>query len=331
MSAAIRIGFAEAIARTEAVLRDAGAGAVAARSVARALVTAEADGHGGHGLVRLASYAAQLRAGKVDGAAVPTLSVTRPGVCRVDAGHGFAYPALDCAVDWLIAHAPAQGIAAAGVFRSGHCGAMGLIVERLARAGMVGLMVANTPAAMAPWGGRRALFGTNPIACAFPFGDHPVIIDLSLSKVARGQILAAKRRAEPIPLGWALGPDGEPTTDPAQALAGTMVPLGDAKGAALALMVEAMAAGLTGANFAGEASSFLDANGGPPSTGQMLIAIDPAACGGGIGHLATLFQDVADEPAARLPGLSRFAHRRRAKDEGMEIDPGWFATGIDGG
>ena len=132
-------------------------------------------------------------------------------------------------------------------------------------------MVANTPAAIAPWGGRRALFGTNPIACSFPrAGLPPVVIDLSLSKVARGQVLAAKTRGEPIPLGWAVDADGNPTTDPDAALAGTMLPMGDAKGTALALMVEALAAGLTGATFAGEASSFLDEAGW--TTGHRAVA-----------------------------------------------------------
>lgn len=321
----IRLTWAELTARTEEVLTASGAAPAVARKVARALVTAEADGHGGHGLVRLASYAAQLRAGKVDGQAVPELVAIRPGACRIDGRNGFAYPALDLAVDWLIETAPVQGIAAAGVFRSGHCGAMGLVVEQLARAGMVGLMVANTPAAMAPWGARRALFGTNPIACAIPFDHDPVVIDLSLSKVARGQILAAQRRKSSIPIGWALDSDGHPTTDPTAALAGTMIPLGDAKGAALALMVEALAAGLTGAQYASQASSFIDVAGDPPATGQMLIAIHPTACGGSVEHLALLLGEVAEAPGARLPGLSRFIRRRQAEIDGLDVDPIWFS------
>ena len=324
MSETVRITLAEAMMRAEAVLVQAGTAKLTAAAVARALVLAEADGHSGHGLIRLASYAAPAKAGKIQGYAKPSLEVLRPAACRVDAAGGFAYPALDLAVEWLLNAGPAQGIAVASIYRSCHCGAMGLVVERLARAGIVGLMVANTPAAMAPWGGRRPLFGTNPIACAFPFAEDPVVIDLSLSKVARGQILAAKRKGVPIPAGWALAPDGSPTTDPVQALAGTMVPAADAKGAALALMVEAMAAGLTGANFAADASSFLDAEGEPSGTGQMLIAINPLACGGEPAHLSALFREVAAESGARLPGLSRFALRRQAEAQGIAVDPGWF-------
>lgn len=322
----IRLTLAEATARTESALGEAGTGPDIARVVARALVLAEADGHGGHGLVRLASYAAQVRVGKIDGHAVPVLNATRPGAASIDACHGFSYPALDLAVEWLTASASAQGVAAVGVFRSGHCGAMGLVVERFARAGLVGLMLANTPAAMAPWGGRQALFGTNPIACAFPASSDPVVIDLSLSKVARGHILAARRRNASIPADWALDPDGRPTTDPEAALAGTMLPAGDAKGAALALMVEAMAAGLTGSRYAAEASSFLDDRGTPPSTGQLMIAIDPAACGGSIGHLGELFDAISKEQGARLPGLSRFERRRQAAKDGIMVDPAWFGA-----
>ncbi len=212
------------------------------------------------------------------------------------------------------------GVAVAGIRRSHHCGAMGLVVARLAEAGLVGLMVANTPAAMAPAGGRRALLGTNPIAAAFPMtGADPVVIDLSLSTVARGRIVQARARGEAIPEGWALNAAGEPTTDPAAALAGTLLPLGGAKGAALALMIEGLAAGLTGARYAFEASSFLDAEGGPPATGQMLLAIDPAATGGDLRHLDALFAAIAAEPGVRLPGQRRRAARRLAEAEGIEV------------
>jgi (2R)-3-sulfolactate dehydrogenase (NADP+) len=297
-----------------------------AASVARALVLAEADGQSGHGLSRLAAYAAQARCGKVDGCAVPAITQTAPSTLAVDAGHGFAYAALDLAVEKIIPLAHSQGIAACGIRRSHHCGAMSLVVERLADAGLVAFMVANTPAAIAPWGGRRALFGTNPIACAFPRPGHPaVVIDLSLSKVARGKILSAQQRGEPIPQGWALDSNGQPTTDPAAALAGTMLPLGDAKGTALALMVEALAAGLTGAQFAADASSFLDDQGGPPATGQVLIALAATSLGGSLAHLAALFDNIAAEPGARLPATRRFASRQRAILHGIAVPDSLFA------
>jgi (2R)-3-sulfolactate dehydrogenase (NADP+) len=217
--------------------------------------------------------------------------------------------------------ARSEGLAAAAIHRSHHCGAAGHPVERLADAGLVALMFVNTPSAIAPWGGSKAVFGTNPVAFACPLpGRPPLVIDLSLSKVARGNIMAAKQRGEKIPEGWALDAQGKPTTDPDAALAGTMVPMGDAKGTALALMVELLAAGLTGANFAADASSFLDDKGPPPGTGQLIVTFDPAAFGGDAGaRFAVLAQSIEDQPGARLPGARRLAAREKARKEGLTI------------
>jgi (2R)-3-sulfolactate dehydrogenase (NADP+) len=293
-----------------------------AASVAYALVAAEADGLKGHGLSRVPTYAAQAKVGKVEGFAKPTLSTPRPGSLLVDAAYGFAYPAIDAALAALPEVVRGNGLAAAAIRHSHHCGVAGHPVERLAGAGLVGLMFANTPAAMAPWGGSRAVFGTNPTAFACPLPERsPLVIDLSLSKVARGNILAAKQKGERIPEGWALDATGRPTSDPEAALQGTMVPLGDAKGTALALMVELLAAGLTGANFAAEASSFLDAEGPPPGTGQLLIALDPVAFGGpaAVSRFAALAAMIEAQPGARLPGERRLAARERARTEGLQV------------
>jgi (2R)-3-sulfolactate dehydrogenase (NADP+) len=299
-----------------------------ARSVARALVSAEADGLKGHGLSRVPSYAAQAKVGKVNGFAKPALEWRRPAVAAIDANNGFAYPAIDVAVAALPQAARQNGIGAAAIRRSHHCGAAGHPVERLAETGLVGLMFANTPAAIAPWGGTRGLFGTNPIAFSCPLpGRVAIVVDLSLSKVARGNILAAKQKNEPIPIGWALDAAGKPTTDPAAALAGTMLPLGDAKGTALALMVELLAAGLTGANFAADASSFLDAEGPPPGTGQLLIAFDPSAFGGAgtVDRFAALAAAIESKAGARLPGARRLARREKAKRDGLAISEALLA------
>jgi (2R)-3-sulfolactate dehydrogenase (NADP+) len=291
-----------------------------AQSVARALVGAEAEGQKGHGLSRLPTYAAQAKIGKVDGIAKPALTWPRPAAAIVDAKNGFAYPAIDLAVAALPQAARQNGIAAAAITRSHHCGVVGHPVEQLAQAGLMALMFANTPAAIAPWGGAKAVFGTNPIAFACPLpGKPPIVVDLSLSKVARGNILAAKQKGEKIKEGWALDAAGKPTTDPAAALAGTMLPLGDAKGTALALMVELLAAGLTGANFAAEASSFLDAKGPPPGTGQLLIAFDASAFGGTLDHFAALAASIEAQPGARLPGARRLAARAKAAREGITV------------
>lgn len=294
-----------------------------AESVARALVAAEEVGQAGHGLRRVPSYAAQALSGKVDGQAVPVSHQSRPGVLAVDAAHGFAYPALDLAVDWLETAASTQGIGAAGIARSHHCGVAGVTVERLARSGLVALLFANTPAAMAPWGGRKALFGTDPIAFAAPRagGQPPIVVDVSLSKVARGKIMAAEQKGTNIPEGWALDADGQPTTDPKEALAGTMIPMGDAKGTALALMVELLAAGLMGANFGHEASSFFAAEGEAPGVGQLILALDPKAFSSAALHrIDDLADAVAEQPGARLPGARREELKQKTAREGLMVD-----------
>ncbi|OEC95346.1 MULTISPECIES: Ldh family oxidoreductase [unclassified Rhizobium] len=294
-----------------------------ARSVAVALVAAEAAGQGGHGLRRVPAYAGQAKVGKTDGFARPQTSRPFPAVLRIDAGNGYAYPALDLAVAELPAIAREQGIALAAISRSHHAGVMGLTVERFADQGLVALMVANAPASMAPWGGKTPVFGTNPIAFAAPLpGEEPVVIDLALSKVARGKVMAARQQGAPIPADWAFDREGRPTTDAEEALAGTMIPAGDAKGAALALMVEILAAGLTGANYAFEASSLFDDKGAPPALGQTIIAINPAAASAAdtAQRLALLAGEITRDPNVRLPGRRGQSSRRLALTAGITVE-----------
>lgn len=293
-----------------------------AASVARALVAAEVDGQKGHGFARVAAYALQARSGKVDGAARPQLSQPRGALLSVDAASGFAFPAIDAAIDALLRLTPQTGIAAAAIRRSHHCGHLGGHVEKLADKGLAALMVANTPKAMAPWGGGQALFGTNPIAFAAPRADAPpLVIDLSLSKVARGKVMAAAKQGQPIPEGWALDAEGKPTTDAAAALKGTMIPAGDAKGAALALIVELLAATLTGARHSDEASSFFEAEGAPPGVGQMIIAFDTTAIAGAdfATRIETLLAGIEGQPGARLPGSRRLSSRADVAERGLEV------------
>ena len=316
------LSIEEAEALVANALIAGGAAPVPALSTAKALVGAEIDGQAGHGLSRVSSYRAQVAAGKVTGDAEPAVARPRPGWITVDAAHGFAFPAFDLAVDAVSAAAAETGIAAAAIHRSHHCGQAGRHVERLADRGCVGLLFANTPEAMAPWGGSKPLFGTNPIAFAAPRrGAESLVIDLSLSTVARGKVMAAAKKGEPIPKGWALDADGNPTTDAKAGLAGSMVPMGDAKGAALALMVEVMAAALTGGRFGFEATSFLNAEGGPPDVGQLLIAIDTRATMGDgfLDRMEALTGAMLAQDGVRLPGSSRIARREAAARDGLTV------------
>jgi (2R)-3-sulfolactate dehydrogenase (NADP+) len=307
----ITLAEAERLARQ--ALENAGTVPAAATSVARALARAEADGLSSHGLARVPAYYAQVRSRKVDGRAVPELVPLGAAGARVDAHYGFAFPALDLAIE-AAAERATNTCACVAVTNSHHFGVAGHHVERLAERGLIGLIVGNSPGAIAPWGGKQALFGTNPIAFACPRRDAPpLVIDVSLSKVARGKVMLAAQRGEAIPDDWAKDAEGLPTTDPKAALAGTMLPMGDAKGAALALMVEILAAALTGSNFAAEASSFFDDQGPPPGVGQCLIALDPTPFAEGfLDRLEVLLGAIEAEPGARLPGTRRLALRQKA-------------------
>ena len=319
----MHLSLAEAETLVVAALRRNKVSDANARSVAVALVAAEAAGQGGHGLRRVPAYAGQAKVGKVDGFAQPQLSRPSPAVLRIDAGNGYAYPALDLAVAELPAVAREQGIALAAISRSHHAGVMGLTVERFADQGLVALMVANAPASMAPWGGKTPVFGTNPIAFAAPLpGGEPIVIDLALSKVARGKVMAARQQGASIPADWAFDREGRPTTDAEEALAGTMVPAGDVKGAALAFMVEILAAGLTGANYAFEASSLFDDKGAPPALGHTIIAINPEATSAvdTALRLALLAGEITRDPNVRLPGRRGQSARRLALSEGIDVE-----------
>jgi (2R)-3-sulfolactate dehydrogenase (NADP+) len=293
-----------------------------ARSVATALVAADADGLASHGVSRVPFYADQAASGKVDGHAVPRLEQHAAAAIRVDAADGFAYPAIRMGLDRALDVAGDAGVAAVSIGNSHHCGAFGYHVESVAAQGLMALGFSNTPAGIAPWGGSRGSFGTNPIGFACPRrAQAPLVVDLSLSAVARGKVMLADKRGESIPEGWALDADGRATTDPRAALAGTMLPIGGAKGAALAMMVELLTAALAGANFAFEASSFFNADGPPPRVAQTFLVLNPDAFGatGFLDRVEALVADVLAQSGARLPGDRRHASRAEARANGIEI------------
>ncbi len=306
-----------------AALRGAGANPDMADSTAHALVYADSQGLASHGVSRVPSYAAHVRNGRALGNAVPRIARQRGGAVLVDAGAGLAFPACALAVRETATRARSHGVAFAGVTNSHHFGVAAYHLDGLARQGLVGLALGNSPAAMPAWGGKRALFGTNPIAAAFPRRDgDPLVIDLSLSEVARGKLMVAAREGRDIPLGWALDAQGNPTTDPKAGLAGSMLPMGGVKGAMLALIVELLACALTGAHFGFEADSFFTEAGNQARIGQAFLAIDPDALAGRdvyLERVETLIAAMLVDSDVRLPGARRAALQRRAGEEGVEI------------
>ena len=296
-----------------------GASSLQAGAVARSIRDAEAEGTRGIGLGYLPWYCGHLRVGKIVGNAVPMLVRPAPGSLHVDAADGFAHPAFETAEDALIDAAQTQGIAILGIANAYACGVLGYFTARLARQGYVALMFANASSTMAPWGGRRAFFGTNPWSMTAPREGAPLILDSSSSATAYVNLASAAAQNQPIPPHWALDAEGQPTTDPHEALKGTIAPAGGHKGSALALMVEVLAAGLTGANWSHKASSLGDDLGGPPRLGQAIIAIRPRDAGLA-SRIDGLLADMQDEPGVRIPGDRRHANRGRTESEGVEVD-----------
>ena len=298
----------------------AGASRENAEAAADALIAAEMDGQRGHGLTRVASYAAQLRSGKANPLAEPSLVKTGKAAICVDADYGLAYRSINLAIETLVSLAKEYGVAIAAVRRSHHFGQAGAHAEKLAEKGLVALVFGNSPKGIAFWGSARPAMGTNPIAFAAPMpetisGGAPLVIDLALSVAARGKIVAAQKTGAPIPEGWALDAEGNPTTDPDEALKGSMAPAGGAKGAVLALMVEVMAAALAGGHFGFEASSLFTSEGEPPNLGQTIIAIDPQGISqrGFFDRMAVLAGAIEETEGARLPGAGRLEKRAAAE------------------
>ncbi|HWT98248.1 MAG TPA: Ldh family oxidoreductase, partial [Terriglobales bacterium] len=276
-----------------------------------------------HGLTYLPTYCSHLRCGKVRADAVLQVSKPRPGLVLVDAGNGFAHPAIDAGFADLIPMARSQGIAALAIRNSYNCGVLGYHTDRLAAAGLVGLGFTHAPASIAPIGGLKPVVGTNPIAIAVPDGKGGVAfsIDQSASVIAKSEIMRRKRAGESIPEGWAFGPDGAPTTDPSVALQGTMAPSGGYKGVGIALLVEILAAAASGAVLSSEASPFSGTAGGPPSTGQFFIAIDAGTSSGGrFGDaIRRLTGSIDGQPNGRRPGAKRAAARLGSVRDGIMV------------
>ncbi|MEP3033571.1 MAG: Ldh family oxidoreductase [Pseudoruegeria sp.] len=305
-------------------LMAAGTSEANARPLAVATAATEADGVASHGLAYIPIYCEHVQCGKVDGQATPVVATPRPGVVTVDAASGFAHAAIEAGFEKLIPMAREQGIAALAITNSYNCGVLGYHTYRLAQSGMLGLGFTNAPASIAPSGGAKPVVGTNPFSVAAPGADGQpaLLIDQSASTIAKSEVMKHAREGTPIPVGWALDAEGNPTTDPALGLKGSMAPSGGYKGVGIALLTEIMAGAMTGATLGINASPFSGTAGGPPRTGQFFMAIDPGATSGGdfATRMADLVGAIHDQDGARLPGDGRRGKRLTARDNGVAVN-----------
>lgn len=311
-------------------LSNAGVSRAQAEAIADHITRAEADGCKSHGLFRLPGYVASVRSGAADPQAEPEIVDAAPGLVAVDARRGFAPLAIARGRKILAEKARAQGVACMAIRNSFNFAALWPDIEPLAEDGLVAFTFVNSRSFMAPAGGTDALFGTNPMAFACPRGGGraPMIFDQASAATARGELQIAARDGHAVPAGAGLGPDGKPTTDPAEILKGVQLPFGGYKGSSIALMVELMTGGLSGGNFAHESTADYKHDGGPSNIAQSFIAIDPVRLAGPgfLSHIEELFERVLANGEARLPGDRRLAARARMAVEGIRVDDALHAT-----
>ncbi len=251
-----------------------------AHIAAHVLVDADLTGRHTHGVSRLPVYITRIERGFI--ARQPKFhweSLEQPSIVRLDGGNGLGPVVAWHAIEHAIAIAEDYGFAIVSVSHSNHCGAMSTYCAEAAHHGMISLALTNSPPGIPPWGGREAYFGTNPIAWGFPRGKNypPLVIDLATSVVARGNIIQAARLDQPIPFGWAIDKDGNPTTDAHAALDGAVLPMGGAKGYALALVVEVLTGVLSGAGIGPAVKSPYTDISGPSNVGHFFMVFNPEA------------------------------------------------------
>jgi delta1-piperideine-2-carboxylate reductase len=332
MTALTRLMLDQVYALAWEVLRVQGVSEGQARAIAETITAAERDDCKAHGLFRLPGYVSSVRSGKVTPDAVPEVRELAPAVVQVDGKNGFAPLALQRGRAPLAEKARRHGIGALAVTQIYHFAALWPEVEALAQDGLVAFAFTAAMSYVAPAGGSKPLYGTNPMAFAWPRANHPpLVFDQASSASARGEIQLHLRDGSAIPEGWGIDAAGHPTTDPAAALAGAQLPFGGYKGAAIALMIELLAGALIGEVFSFEASARDNNDGGPPIGGELMLAIDPTRCvahGDRQRHLAhaeQLFAKILEQEGTRLPSDRRYAARRRTTAQGVTIPQTLYA------
>lgn len=267
-----------------AVYASAGVPPADARLIADSLVQADLWGHQSHGVLRTGWYLARLESGAMKAHTSPRLAVDAGAVAVIDGGGGVGQVLAAHAARDAVERARRHGIAAVAVRDSNHFGTCMYYTRMGARAGCVMLLTTNGGPAIAPWGGKKKLVGTNPWSVAAPAGRHPpLMMDMANTAVARGKIYLARNRRERIPEGWAIDAEGRPTTDPQAAIDGIILPMAGHKGYAIAVAMDMLAGVLSG-------SEFLSAVHGPYE----------AAAVSGAGHMFIAMKIEAFQPLAEF-------------------------------
>lgn len=303
----MKITVTEIEAQSAQALLAHGAGPVQAAAVAKAVARAEALGNVICGLYYLESYCTQLASGRVNGTITPAVTRPRPSAVLADAKFGFAQPAFDAGLPEAVAAAQENGVATLAVAHAHTCTSLGYFTEQIAAHGLIGIGFTNASPVVAPPGGNKRVIGTNPIAMTVPGEGAPAMhFDFSTSAVALGKITMAKAAGQPIPLGWAVDENGDPTTDPDAALKGALVSAGGYKGWGFGLMAELLAAGMTGSVNSLDVAGLKVSEGKPHDLGQFYIMMDPGTYHAGFAdRFARVSEAVAAQEGARIPGADR--------------------------
>ena len=294
-----------------------------ATAVADTITVAERDLCHSHGLFRLPGYVASLKSGKVNGNASPTVEKLAPGVLRTDADNGYAPLALKTARDPLAECAKENGIAAMALVKVHHFAALWVEIESLTEKGLAAMAFTAYTSSVAPAGGTKPFYGTNPMAFGWPRpGKPPMVWDQATATQASGEVMIAAREGHELPPGVGIDKEGNPSTDPNAVLEGCLLPFGGYKGASIALMIELLVGPLIGERCSFEAAAADNKDGGPPRGGELRIAIDPGRFGNSedpYAHADRLFAELLDMEGTRLPGNRRVANRDMSRANGIDI------------
>jgi delta1-piperideine-2-carboxylate reductase len=307
----------------KAALIAAGCNEANADAIAHTVWQAERDGCASHGLFRIPGYVKSLKSGKVNGFAEPRLERTAPSVLWVDGDGGYTPISHRAMIDDFADLTHSQGVAIAAITNTFHFAALWPEVEALAKRGLCAIACTSYKPCLPPAGGKKPLYGTNPLAFAWPRPGHePLAFDQASAFMARGDVMIHARDGKKLPQGAGIDKDGNPTTDPNKVLEGAQLPFGGYKGASIAMMIELMAGPLIGEQLSLEAAESDVDDGGPARGGEFILAMDPAktrqqTLSGG--NAERLFEAIAAEEGARLPGEGRLSRRARVASEGVKI------------